>query len=82
MSQWLKVIAALAEDQSSVPIPMLGNSQPPVDPASGDLTLSSDLTCTPMCTHKQLTKSQNFKFHECESGLRGRNRKAYEQAWS
>ena len=43
MAQWLGALAALAEDQGSIPASTFGSSQPSVIPDSGDPMPSSGL---------------------------------------
>lgn len=43
MTQWLRGLAAVTEDWSSVPLPTADSSQPPVNPAQGGLIPSSSL---------------------------------------
>lgn len=52
MTQWLRGLAAVTEDWSSVPLPTADSSQPPVNPAQGGLIPSSSLYQLPN-THTQ-----------------------------
>lgn len=67
VAQWLRTLADLPEEQSSVPSTMSGSSPPPVTPAPRDQAPSSGLcaqlhTCVTLRnTHKHINKNTSFK---------------------
>lgn len=52
ITHWLRGLAAVTEDWSSVPLPTADSSQPPVNPALGGLIPSSSLYKLPNTTER------------------------------